>query len=142
MPAESTSDAELRRRIEASFAAQGAMALLGARLTHVSRGEVRIELGFRPEVAQQHGYFHGGVIATMLDVACGYAAVSCMDPEHDALTAEFKLNFLAPARDGALIARGRAIKPGRTLTVCTGEAYVGSRLVALMQASMATVRRR
>jgi acyl-coenzyme A thioesterase PaaI-like protein len=70
------------------------------------------------------------------------AALTCMDPGHDVLTAEFKLNYLAPAREGVLLARGRVVKSGRLLTVCAGEAWVGDRQVALMQATMTAVRRR
>ena len=119
---------------------------MGASLEHVAAGEIDIALMFRPEVSQHHGFFHGGVIATLLDVACGFAALTLMEPEQEVLTAEFKLNFLAPAKGERLVARGRLVRPGRLLSVCTGEAHCetlgGSRHVALMQATMAAVRTR
>ncbi|GAC1347590.1 MAG: PaaI family thioesterase [Acetobacteraceae bacterium] len=133
---------EWRARVEANFASQGAVRLLGARLERVDRAEVDALLPFRPELGQHLGFFHGGIIATMLDVACGMAALTRMDPGHEVLTAEFKLNYLAPARDGTLLAQGRVIRAGRVLTVCTGEAWIDGRQVALMQATMTAVRNR
>ncbi len=134
-------------RIEQAFRQQGALHLMGATLDHVGPGETDIGLTFRPEVSQHYGFFHGGVVATLLDVACGFAALTRMEPEQEVLSAEFKLNFLAPAIGPRLVARGRLIKPGRLLSVCTGNAYcIGEdgveRHVALMQATMAAVRRR
>ena len=133
-------------RITEAFARQGALHLMGATLEHVAPGAVDIALAFRPEVSQHHGFFHGGVIATLLDVACGFAALTRMEPEQEVLSAEFKLNFLNPARGSRLVARGRVVKPGRLLSVCTGNAYCetpeGELHVALMQATMASVRRR
>lgn len=128
--------------MEASFAGQGALGLIGASLPRLVPGEADVAIPFRPELGQHLGFFHGGIIATALDVACGMAALTCMDPGHDVLTAEFKLNYLAPAREGVLLARGRVVKSGRLLTVCAGEAWVGDRQVALMQATMTAVRRR
>jgi uncharacterized protein (TIGR00369 family) len=140
-----TDISDWQRRIEASFDRQGALAHLGARLTAIALGAVEITLPFRPEVGQHLGFFHGGVIATVLDTACGMAALTRMDGDHEVVTAEFKLNFLAPAQGGLLIARGRVVKAGRILSVCTGEAFVptvkGERQVALMQATMTGVHR-
>ena len=116
------------------------MAHLGAVIVHLTPGEVAIALPFRAEVGQHHGLFHGGVIATVLDVACGLAALTRMAPGHSVVSAEFKLNFLAPARGASLVARGRVVRAGRLLTICTGDAFVDDdRHVALMQATMCAI---
>jgi uncharacterized protein (TIGR00369 family) len=109
---------EFAARVRDSFARQGAMALIGAELTCLEPGAVDIELQFRPELSQQHGYFHGGVVAMAADSAGGYAAFSLMPEDASVLTVEYKINLLAPADGERLIARGRVAKPGRTLTVC------------------------
>ncbi len=115
------------------------MRLLGAEIVHLASGEVDIALAFRDEVGQHHGFFHGGVLAAVMDTACGLAALSLMAAGQGVVSAEFKLNFLAPAKGDRLIAQGRVVKSGRLLSVCTGEARVGGRLVALMQATMCAV---
>ncbi len=127
--------------VRLDFARQGAMALFGAALTHVAPGEVDIALPFRDAVGQHHGFFHGGIVAAILDTACGLAALSLMPDEAGVVSAEFKLNFLAPARGSLVIAAGRVVKSGRLLSVCTGEARVEGKLVALMQATMCAVPR-
>ncbi|WP_411957888.1 PaaI family thioesterase [Paracoccus homiensis] len=111
-------DAASRQRIEASFARQGLMGLLGARLLRVETGLVTIALPFRPEVTQQHGYFHAGGSSTIADTAGGYAAMTLFPPDSSVLTVEFKLNLIRPAQGQRLEATGRVIKPGRTLTIC------------------------
>ena len=105
-------------RVRDSFARQAVMAYLGATLTRVEPGLVEIELPFRPELTQQHGYFHGGVVATIADSAAGYAAYSMMPAGSSVLSVEYKINMLAPADGDRLRATGRVIRPGRTLTVC------------------------
>lgn len=123
-------------RVRRSLARQGALTHLGAELVSAGGGEVVLALPFRAEVAQQHGFFHGGVISALLDSACGYAALLGMAPDRAVLTVEFKLNFVAPASGPRLLARGRVVKAGRTLHVCQGVALVGGKEVALMQATM------
>ncbi len=116
-------DPDFRRRVAESFARQGAMAHLGAELTKVEPGAVEIRLPYRAEVAQQHGFFHGGVVATIADSAGGYAGYSMMPAGSSVLTVEYKINMVAPAKGEALVARGRVVKAGRTLTVCTVEVF-------------------
>jgi uncharacterized protein (TIGR00369 family) len=134
------------RRVRESFARQPAMETINARLGHVEKGSVEIVLGVTPAVLQQHGYVHGGIVSALADSACGFSALSLMEPDTAVLTAELKINFLAPADGQTLVARGKVVKPGRTLTVTTAEveAVKGDKrkLVAIMTATMACVRGR
>ena len=122
------------------------MSTIGARLTRVVAGEVEIELPHREDLGQQHGFVHGGIVTAIVDTACGYAALSLMEPEAAVLTVEFKLNFIAPARGERLVARGRVTKPGRVLTVCLGEVVAlnggEEKAVATMLGTMMAVRER
>ena len=115
-------DAEVEARVRRSFARQGYMADIGAELVHLAAGEVDIALPFSDRLTQQDGYLHAGVVAGAADSACGYAALTTMDAEAEVLTVEFKVNLLAPAAGERLVARGRVLRTGRTLTVCRGDA--------------------
>ncbi len=112
---------DIEQRIRESFARQAIMTTIGASITHIGPGEVTIELPFRVEITQQHGFVHAGVVTTIVDNACGYAALSLMPPTAAVLTVEYKVNFLSPAVGDKLVARGRVLRPGRTLMVCLGE---------------------
>jgi len=105
-------------RVRASFARQQAMAFIGARLIRVEPGIVEIELPFRPELTQQHGFFHAGITSTIADSAGGYAGFTLFPADSSVLTVEYKINLLAPADGERLVATGRVVKPGRTLTIC------------------------
>jgi uncharacterized protein (TIGR00369 family) len=111
-------------RVRDSFDRQGAMKLIGAALVHVAPGEADIAVDYRPELGQQHGYFHGGIVGTIGDSAGGYAAFSLMPADASILTVEYKMNLLAPAAGSRLIARGRVVKPGRTLTIAHIDVFV------------------
>src|SRR5262245_55291579 len=100
------------------------MALIGATMTRVEPGLVEIELPHRADLTQQHGYFHAGIVATIADSAGGYAGYSLMPTGSSVLTVEYKINLLAPADGERLVAAGRVIKSGRTLTVCEVEVEV------------------
>lgn len=136
---------DIRTRIEASFATQGLMATLGARLAGVREGEVRIELPFSARLSQQHGYLHAGAITSIVDSACGYAALTRAPEGCEVVSAEFKINFLRPAVGTRFLAIGSTRSAGRRLAVCTGEvrAFAGEatdyKVVALMQATMVYV---
>ncbi len=108
-------------RVRESFSKQGMMSHLGAEITAVRPGFCEIALPFRPEITQQHDFFHGGALAAIIDTAGGYAAFSLFEPEDSILTVEFKVNCLAPAQGEKLLARGEVVKSGRTLTVTKGE---------------------
>ena len=116
-------DADFEARVRASFGRQKIMELLGAAITRVAPGEVEIELPFRDDLTQQHGFFHAGVTSTIADSAGGYAAYSLFPADASVLTTEFKINLLAPADGELLRATGRVIKPGRTLTVCDVDVF-------------------
>jgi uncharacterized protein (TIGR00369 family) len=114
---------ELVRRIRASFARQGVMATIGAELADIAAGRVAISLAVAPRLSQQHGFLHAGIVVTALDSACGYAALTLMPADMEVLTAEFKVNLLAPASGDSLVAEGQVVRAGRTLTVCRGDAF-------------------
>jgi uncharacterized protein (TIGR00369 family) len=114
---------EGQKRIQDSFDRQGLMAHLGARITHIGPGRVHIVLPSRPEVTQQHGYFHAGATSSIADSAGGYAAFTLFPAGTTVLTVEFKINLLAPAEGERLEAVGTVIKPGRTLTICRLEVF-------------------
>jgi uncharacterized protein (TIGR00369 family) len=127
-------------RVRTSFERQGAMRLIGAVLAEVEPGYCAITLVPRPEVAQQHGYVHAGIIGAIIDSAGGYAGFTLFPSNASVLTVEFKLNLLAPARGERLVAQGFVVKPGRTLAITRGEVHAeheGKRtLVALMQQTL------
>lgn len=116
-------DPDYAARVEAQFAAQPFMRLLGARLDHVAPGLVRIRLPVRAELGQQHGYVHAGAAWSIADSAAGFAAQSLMAAEDGVLTVELKINLLAPAEGAALVAEGRVERAGRRLTVGRSDVY-------------------
>ena len=139
-------DPDFATRVRASFERQRFMATLGATLEHVAPGEVAIAFTHREGLTQQHGFLHAGVMTSIADSACGYAALSLMEPGVGVLSVEFKVNMLAPAVGERFVATGRVVRSGRTLTVCTGEVraeHDGATIpLLLMQATMMAVRGR
>jgi uncharacterized protein (TIGR00369 family) len=135
---------DIQERIAVSFKSQGLMATLGAQLVSVADGEVQIALPFSEQLSQQHGYVHAGAITSVVDSACGYAALTKAPPECEVVTAEFKINLLRPAIGERFLAIGRVQSSGKLLTVCTGEvrAFAGTacKVVAIMQATIVNVR--
>ncbi|PVE12472.1 phenylacetic acid degradation protein PaaI [Streptomyces scopuliridis RB72] len=114
---------EVRDRVRASFERQGLMGHLGARLAHIAPGRVHIVLPGRPEVTQQHGYFHAGATSAIADSAGGYAAFTLFPENTSVLTVEYKINLLAPAEGDHIEAVGTVVRSGRTLTVCQLEVF-------------------
>ncbi len=139
-----TQDPNFEAKVRASFARQGLMTNIGARMVKILPGEVEIEVAWREDLTQQQGFVHGAVIAAIVDTACGYASFTLMPPRVEVVTVEFKINFIAPAVGDKMIARGRVTKAGKTLTVCTGDAFAvkdgKEKLVATLQATMMTVK--
>jgi uncharacterized protein (TIGR00369 family) len=111
-------------RVRESFSRQLVMEFLGASMTQVSPGRCEIRLPYKPELSQQHGYFHGGVIGIIGDSAGGYAAYTLMPADAGVLTVEYKMNLLAPGDGELLIARGQVLKAGRTLMVSRADVGV------------------
>ena len=128
-------DPQFAERVRASFGRQKAMALIGATLAQVEPGYVEIALPFRDDLTQQKGYVHGGILGMICDSACGYAAYTLMPADSSLVTVEYKINILNPAI-GALVARGRVVKSGRTLSVTRGDVYAGDIHVAAMQQTL------
>ncbi|WP_374277297.1 PaaI family thioesterase [Azonexus sp.] len=130
-------DPHFAERIHASFERQHAMALIRASLSAVEPGRVEIRLPHWSGVEQQHGFVHGGVVGMIADSAAGYAAMSVVPANASVLTVEYKMNLVAPADGEHLIARGKVVRPGRTLIVTQAEVFaVGEgreTLCALMQ---------
>ncbi len=139
-------DSNFEQHVRESFAKQQLMTTLGATLEKVEAGAIDIRLPVRPEISQQHGFVHAGAIAAIADSACGYAAFSLMGADSGVLAVEFKINLLAPGAGDYLLARGRVIRAGRTLTVCQAEVIANTggeeKPVALMQATIMNVQGR
>ena len=106
-----------------TFERQHAMRTLGISIARLQPGEVELAMPYSPELTQQNGFVHAGIITAGLDSACGIAAFTLMPEGSDILTVEFKTNLLAPARGQRFAFRASVVKPGRTLTVCEGRAY-------------------
>jgi len=134
---------DYEERIRSSFAKQGLMSTLGAILGDVSPGLVEIELRPNPAISQQHGFVHAGAVSAIADTAAGYAALTLMPPGHGVLTTEFKINLLAPAVGDRILARGRVVKAGRTLTLAQTEVFADNngqeRLIALLTATLMNI---
>jgi uncharacterized protein (TIGR00369 family) len=137
-------DPEFEARVRASFAKQQFMATMGARLELVAPGEVRISLPYRADLTQQHGFLHAGAVTSVVDSACGYAALTLMEPGAAVLSVEFKVNLLAPAAGKEFLAIGKVVRAGRTITVCSGELHAvddgRETVIAILQGTMMAVR--
>jgi uncharacterized protein (TIGR00369 family) len=137
--------------VRASFARQAAMRLLGVSMERVTPGMVDLSLPYREDLTQQHGFLHAGIVAAVVDSACGYAALSLMEPGVAVLSVEFKVQLLAPARGSFFRAHGKVIRAGRTLSVVAGEmrAFASEasgkeegEVVTILNGTMMTVRGR
>lgn len=134
------SNPNYKEEVTKSFAQQSIMDHIGARLTRVEPGVVEITLAYRPDITQQHGYIHAGIIATIADSACGYAAYTLMPAGSEVLSVEFKVNLLRPAKGEEFRALAEVVKSGRTLTVVNANVFAISsgdeQLVATMLGTM------
>jgi uncharacterized protein (TIGR00369 family) len=136
-------DPDYEDKVRASFQRQRAMATLGITIESLEPGRIELRMPYDEAYTQQHGFVHAGVLSTVLDSACGYAAFSLMPPEAAVLSIEFKVNLLAPARGDHFRVTGQVLKAGRTITVCLAEAYAceggTEKRVAQMTGTMMTV---
>jgi uncharacterized protein (TIGR00369 family) len=127
-------------RVRASFARQSFMDLIGGRIASLSLGRCEIELPYRRDLCQQHGYLHGGVITAIAANAAGYAAFSLMPADSSVLGVEYKINLMGVAEGERFFARGIVLKPGRTLHVVRSDVEAERsgerRMVARMLATM------
>ena len=128
-------------QVRNSFERQMAMSSIGAELLIVEPGKVEIALPYRSDLTQQHGYMHAGIITTIADTACGYAAYTLMPAGSEVLSVEFKVNLLRPAKGERFVAVANVLKPGRTLTVVRADVFGISEsdereLIATMLATM------
>jgi uncharacterized protein (TIGR00369 family) len=134
---------EMQARVRASFARQAAMATIGAEIVHLARGEVHLRMPAKPELTQQHGFVHAGILTTLADSACGYAAFTLMPPDAGVVAVEFKVNLVSPAKGDEIVAKAAVKKAGRTLTLVTADVFAiagrEQRLVAVMQGTMMTL---
>jgi uncharacterized protein (TIGR00369 family) len=132
------------RRVRDSFARQAFMATLGASIAVARVGEVEIRFPFHPSLTQQNDFVHAGAITSILDSACGYAALSVAPEGHDVLSVEFKVNLLAPAVGEGFCARAQVKRAGKALIVCTADAFAcqdgKEKLVATMLATIMAVK--
>ena len=132
--------------VRESFDRQSLMATIGAQLVSVEPGSVQIAIPYRSDLTQQHGYLHAGIVTTIADSACGYAAYTLMPPDSDVLSVEFKVNLLRPAKGNNFLAVAEVLKPGRTLTVVRADVFsIGEdderQIIATMQGTMICLRR-
>ena len=134
---------DFKQRVQISFDRQQAMATLGSTLSSVEAGKVVISMPYSEALTQQHGFIHAGIISTILDSACGYAAFSLMPKNAAVLTIEYKINLLSPAKGDWFEAIGVVKKPGRNVTVADGEVYAHAgderKLVASMVGTLMSI---
>ena len=138
------SDPAYRQKVTASFNRQDVMHTINASIGEILPGHVEISFPFHQSLTQQHDFIHGGIVSTVLDSACGYSAFSLMPVDVGVLTIEFKVNLLSPAKGERFRAIGKVQKPGKTITVSTGEMYActgeDEKLCATMVATLMTIR--
>ena len=136
-------DAAIRKAV----ASQGFMQLVGAKIDMLAPGKAVMSVERRDEVLQQHGFFHGGVVAFLIDNATATAAATTIDGNtHTCLSAEYKLNFVAPGKGERLVCEASVVKPGRRLAVVEAKVYshAGDKatLTAVALATIAVIERR
>lgn len=132
--------ATITSMLQRSFERQGTLLVWQARLQNLQAGSCEIVLPMSLAVQQQHGFFHGGVIGTIADSAGGYAANTLLLPDSECLTAEYKINILAPGIGQFLLARGSVLKAGRSLVVTRADVFTvldgTEKLCAVMQQTL------
>lgn len=121
MPEFTVRNPDYETAVRDHFQRLGFTAHIGAEITELAPGQCVLRMKFRPELGQQHGYFHGGIVATLADTACGHAGLTLVEAGQGLITVEYKINFLTPAAGKVLEARGQVVKPGRRVFICRGD---------------------
>ena len=138
-------DENFARKVQASFATQLVMKFIGAEITRIEAGAVDIQIAYQKDLTQQNGFIHAGIITTIADSACGYAAFSLMPNGADVLSVEFKVNLLSPSIGDKFLAEARVVRAGKTLTVVQGDVFAITdnqrKHVAIMLATMMCLKR-
>ena len=131
------------KKVRDSFGRQLFMSTIGAKMISVGRGSVEIRFPFSLELTQQNGFVHAGAVTSIMDSACGYAALSVAPPDADVLSVEFKVNLLAPGVGESFIARASVKRAGKRLAVCTADAFAvragEEKLIATMLATIMNI---
>jgi uncharacterized protein (TIGR00369 family) len=131
------------KKVRDSFGRQPFMSTLGAEMISVGRGSVQIQFPFSAKLTQQNGFIHAGAITSIMDSACGYAALSVAPPETDVLSVEFKVNLLSPAIGESFVARAAVKRAGKRLAVCSADAFAvragEEKLIATMLATIMNI---
>ena len=105
----------MKQKVKQGFQKQEFMITIGAKLGKISPGKCEIILPFNKKLTQQHGLFHGGVVATIADNSAGFAAHSLMEKENQPLTIEFKINFVSSSDGKDLIGKAKVIRAGKRI---------------------------
>jgi uncharacterized protein (TIGR00369 family) len=139
--------APIAAAIKTTLESQGFTRLVGAEVVSVEPGVVVMALDRRPEVLQQAGLFHGGAIAYLVDNTTTAAAGTMIDRGARAvITAEYKINLVAPSTGDRLTCRAEVVKPGRLLTVVEAKVTCridgSEKLVAVALATIANLDRK
>jgi uncharacterized protein (TIGR00369 family) len=131
------------KKVRDSFGRQPFMSTIGAEMISVGRGNVEIRLPFSSKLTQQRGFMHAGAITSIMDSACGYAALSVAPEEADVLSVEFKVNLMAPGIGEWFVARASVKRAGKRLAVCAADAFAvkggNEKLIATMLATIMNV---
>ena len=134
---------DLEQRVRESFQNQPMMTTFGAEILGVSEGEVSLKAPILPLALQHTGHGHAALSFALGDTSAGYAAMTMMEPGQAVVTAEIKINLLAPAMGDYLVATGRVVRPGRRMFVVTSLVQAVTdgvtRDVALLQGTMVPV---
>jgi uncharacterized protein (TIGR00369 family) len=131
-------------RVRRYVAEQRYLRLLGVVLARLEPGLVEYRLPFRPDLGQQDGFFHGGVVGGIAEAVMGAAAATLVAEGVNVVGAQYGVNLLAPAQRPVLLARGQVVKPGRRLIACRADVFSveadgSERLCAIAQGAMAPV---
>jgi uncharacterized protein (TIGR00369 family) len=131
------------KKVRDSFGRQAFMSTIGAEMISVGRGSVAIRFPFNSKLTQQNGYVHAGAVTSIMDSACGYAALTVAPEGADVLSVEFKVNLLAPGIGESFVARASVKRAGKRLAVCMADTFAAragqEKLIATMLATMMNI---